>query len=163
MGRALGIDHGEKRIGLALSDSGRLFARPLEVIEGEARFFRRLSDLVAEQEIEEIVLGLPLNMDGSQGPKAAEVLAFKERLEVALADCGAREGGARHRSDADGSAAERGPQVPVTLWDERLTTVQAERAMAMGGLRSRERRARVDKVAAQVLLQSYLDAQTGGV
>lgn len=93
-----------------------------------------LKRLLAEEDVERLVVGLPLNMDGSVGPKAKAVLAFKERLE--------KEWG-----------------VPVDTWDERLTTAQAHAAMRQAGLSGRQRTQRVDAVAAQILLQSYLDRQ----
>lgn len=132
MGRILGIDHGDRRFGLALSDGLKLTARPLLVVEGEEGLRRELKTLLVREEVERIVLGLPVNMDGTLGPKAQQIQAFKEKLE--------KEWG-----------------IPVDLWDERLTTVQAEAALRSGGLSPRERAARVDKVAAQILLQSFLD------
>jgi putative Holliday junction resolvase len=142
MGRILGIDHGVKRVGLALSDPSHTIARPLRVVAGEAALFQELPRLLRDEEVERIVLGLPLNMDGSIGPKAMELLAFKERLERRLVEALGGEGA-----------------VAVETWDERLTTLQAEGALRSGGLSARERRERVDKVAAQILLQSYLDRQ----
>ena len=136
MGRVLGVDYGSKRIGLALSDLSGLIARPLAVVDGEAELFTLLPRLVEEEEVETVVIGLPRNMDGSLGPKAREVLEFKARLE--------------ERTD-----------LPVETWDERLTTVQAERALRDGGLSRGKRGRRVDKVAAQILLQSYLDRARG--
>lgn len=134
MGKLLGIDHGERRSGIAISDSTHTFASARAVLEGEEALLREVERLVAEEGIERVVLGLPLNMDGSKGPKALAVLAFKERLEKRLG-------------------------LPVDAWDERLSTVQAQGALREGGLSSRQRAARVDKVAAQIILQSYLDRQ----
>ncbi|MBN1443713.1 MAG: Holliday junction resolvase RuvX [Planctomycetes bacterium] len=134
MGRLLGIDYGVKRFGLALSDATQTLASPLEVIEGESALWSRLEELRAQEDIQGFVLGLPRNMDGSLGKKGEEVLAFKNRLEA--------------RSD-----------LPVATWDERLTTVEAERSLKAAGLSRGQRRSRVDKVAAQILLQSYLDCR----
>ena len=100
MGRILGVDFGEKRIGLALSDPSRTFARPFKALEASKDLGATLKKLIESEGVDRIVLGLPLNMDGSMGPKALEVLGFKEWLE---ATCG----------------------VDVHTWDERLTTVQA--------------------------------------
>jgi putative Holliday junction resolvase len=136
-GRLLGIDFGDKRIGLALSDPSRMFAAPLKVVEGEAALREELERLFSEEEVHGIVLGLPLNMDGTVGPKARQVLLFKERLE--------KEWGK-----------------PVETWDERLTTVQAEGALRESGMSARKRAGRVDKIAAQILLQCYLDRQRAG-
>lgn len=134
LGRVLGIDFGEKRIGLALSDPSRTFARPLKVLEASKDLGAVLKALIESEEVNRIVLGLPFNMDGSIGPKAREVLRFKEWIE---STCG----------------------LLVDTWDERLTTVQAEQCLRQAGLSSGKRAREVDKVAAQILLQSYLDRQ----
>ena len=134
MGRVLGIDHGTKRIGLALIDSGQVLASPLGVVDGETALYEELERLLAREPIERLVVGLPLNMDGTLGPKAKEVLAFKKRLEER---CG----------------------LPVDTADERLSTVQAEAALREAGLSLAQRARRVDKVAAQIILQSYLDRE----
>jgi putative Holliday junction resolvase len=132
MARILGIDHGDRRFGVAISDAGGTFASPREVVEGEEALWRALERLIAEEAVERIVLGLPLNMDGSLGPRARKVLAFKERLERRL-------------------------RLPVDTWDERLSSFQAENLLRAAGVRGRSRARRVDKVAAQIVLQSYLD------
>ena len=134
MGRVLGIDFGDKWIGLALSDPSRTFARPLRVVDASSDLQGLLTKLIQSEGIDYIVLGLPLNMDGSMGPKARQVLHFRERME--------KESG-----------------LMVETWDERLTTVQADQALRLTGLSSRKRAEQVDKVAAQILLQSYLDCQ----
>lgn len=134
MGRILGIDFGDRWIGLALSDPGGIIASPLDVLDGEAALRDALGRLVREKEIERLVVGLPVNMDGTLGPRAKRTLLFKERLEKEWS-------------------------LPVDTWDERLTTIQAENALRQGTLSGAKRRMRVDKVAAQILLQSYLDRQ----
>ncbi len=134
MGRILGIDYGTKRIGLALSDEGQILASPLTVVHGESALYRELERLCAEESVERLVVGLPLNMNGTIGPKAKEVLAFKERLEKRFG-------------------------LPVDTSDERLSTVQAESALREAGLSFRKRAQKIDKVAAQILLQAYLDQQ----
>lgn len=131
--RTIGVDHGRKWFGIALSDpSGRL-ARPLEVVKGEAQVLDRLAALISEEGVERIVLGLPRNMDGSLGPKAREVLKFVETLRGRI-------------------------PIPVETWDERLTTVEAEQYLREAGVPRRRWAERVNQVAAQILLQSYLDA-----
>ncbi len=135
MSRVLGIDFGEKRLGLALSDESRTLASPLTVYErtdlqSDLRF---LSDLIARYQIAEIVLGLPLNMDGSLGPKAQQVLEFKRALEESL-------------------------KLPVHTLDERLTTAEAERALLEANLSRRKRKAKRDALAAVLILQGYLQA-----
>lgn len=136
-GRIVGLDPGARRIGVAVSDGLGLTARGLAVAEGEEDLGRILRRIDAEDGIEVIVVGLPRNMDGSIGPKAREAMAFAERLR-------ARTGR------------------PVELWDERLTTVEATRRLAERGVRGRRRSGKVDQAAAQIILQSYLDARRAG-
>jgi putative Holliday junction resolvase len=133
--RALGIDLGSARIGVAICDSGGMVATPYEVVprSGDpSRDRRRLVELADEAGVEIIVVGFPLSMDGSRGPAARAAEAEVESLR-AMTD------------------------VPVTLHDERLTTVSADRALLAQGLGARERRKVVDKVAAAVMLQAWLD------
>ena len=138
MSRILGIDWGEKRIGLALSDPLGIIATGLSTLEKKPDFdlIGHLKTLISEQEIAKIILGFPKNMDGSVGPKGEEVLAFKETLEKEL-------------------------DISVILWDERLTTAQAQRVLTEGGVSRAKRKEKVDSMAAQLMLQSYLDAHTG--
>lgn len=110
-----------------------MIARPLEVVEGEDFALRRVDEILDEDGVERIVLGFPLDMDGGEGTKAQVVKEFKKRLEARV-------------------------EIPVRLWDERLTTVQAERILRDSGLSTAKRRARVDMIAAQIILQSYLDS-----
>ena len=134
--RALGIDLGSRRIGVALS-SGTL-ATPYEVIARSGdrrRDHRAIADLVAEAEAEVVVVGLPLSLDGSMGPAARAAVAEADQLAATL-------------------------DVPVETYDERLTTVTADRQLMEQGMNASARRRVVDKVAAAVLLQSWLDAQT---
>ncbi len=133
--RTLGIDHGSRRFGLALSDPTGRFSRPLDSVDGEKGLLDRLPKLISDEGVSRIVLGLPRNMDGSLGKKAQEVLKFAALLR------------------------ERFP-VPVDTWDERLTTVQAERHLREAGVSPRRWKGRVDSMAAQILLQSYLDARS---
>jgi len=133
--RVLGVDLGSRRIGVAVS-SGSV-ATPYEVIErvgDRAREHERLLDLAAEVGAERIVVGLPLSLDGSVGPAARGVLDE-------VAELRARTG------------------LPVDTYDERLTTVTAERALAAGGVRGPARRKVVDKLAAAVMLQGWLDGR----
>lgn len=133
--RALGIDLGAKRIGVAVSDSAGTVATPIEVVPRSGdrrRDHRRLLDLAAEWEVEILVVGLPLSLDGSVGPAASGALDEVEALR------------------------DLSP-VPVDTYDERLTTVTAERALSEMDLDARARRKVVDQVAAAVLLQAWLD------
>ena len=137
MPRALGIDLGSRRIGVAVSDPTGTLASPLEVIErsgDEAGDHRRLGEIVAEYEAEVVVVGLPLSLDGSEGPAAVGYREEAERLDGHLS-------------------------VPVETYDERFTTVTAERQLRDVGVRGPAQRKVIDKVAAAVLLQTWLDAR----
>ena len=134
--RAIGVDLGTKRIGVALS-SGTL-ATPYEVVQrsgDKARDHRKLGELAAEAEAEIVVVGLPLSLDGSVGPAAQRALDEIEQLSQSL-------------------------ELPVEAWDERLSTVTAERSLMEQNMRAQARRRVVDKVAAAVILQSWLDARS---
>lgn len=134
-GRVLGVDYGSVRVGLAVSDAERKIASPL------ATFQRRnakqdaaaLGELVQREEVRQIVVGLPVHLDGREGVKAAEARAFGAWL-----------------AEITG--------LPVQFWDERFTTVEAESSLWTAGLTHKQRKARRDRVAAQILLQAYLDA-----
>ncbi len=133
--RILGLDHGTRRIGVALSDEMHLIAQPFTYIPSEpfAEFLERLGQILREQNVGLIVIGLPRNMDGSYGPAAEKVREFVLALEAKV-------------------------KVPTKLWDERLTTVQAQRVLIQGGTRRQQRKQKVDQIAATILLQSYLDS-----
>jgi putative Holliday junction resolvase len=135
-GRLLGVDYGSRRVGLAVSDADRKIASPLATYERrdreqDGRFFKKL---VADEEIAELVIGLPIHLSGDEGAKAAEARAFGAWL-----------------GELTGLA--------VTYWDERYTTVEAEEHLWSAGLTHKQRKARRDQVAAQVILQTYIDAQ----
>lgn len=132
--RILALDHGTKRIGVALSDELKLIAQPVEYIPAEpfAAFLNRLKQLIQEKQVELIVLGMPRNMDGSYGPAALKVREFAAAVKEAIT-------------------------VPIETWDERLTSAQAQRFLIEGHVRRKQRREKVDKMAAAILLQSYLD------
>jgi len=133
--RILALDHGTRRIGVAVSDELKMIASPLEFVPAEplSAAFERLKQIVDEKEVELIVIGMPRNMDGSYGPAAEKVREFISALQAVVA-------------------------TPIRTWDERLTTVQANRYMIEASVRRRDRRQKVDKTAAAILLQSYLDA-----
>ncbi len=136
--RILALDHGSKRIGVAISDELKLIAQPLEYIPAEpfADFLARLKQLLREKEVDLILLGLPRNMNGSYGPAALKVQEFGAALKTAVT-------------------------VPVKMWDERLTSAQANRLLVEGNVRRQKRKEKVDKMAAAILLQSYLDSREG--
>lgn len=135
MGRILGVDYGEKRIGLAVSDPTGFLATPLDILDAtQPRVVERLLDLCRERDIHEVVVGLPLNMDGSTGPQAKRVQDFAQKLRAAL------------------------PDRIIRTWDERLTSRAGERVLIEAGASRKRRREVLDKLAAQIMLQSYLDA-----
>ncbi len=136
--RILALDHGTKRIGIAVSDELKMIAQPLEFVPAEplTKFLERLKEVLRDKEVELILVGMPRNMDGSYGPAAAKAKEFVEAVKQAV-------------------------NVPVQTWDERLTTVQANRLLIQGGVRREKRKEKVDKMAAAILLQSYLDSRGG--
>ena len=138
MNRVLGVDLGQARTGVALSDELRMLAHPLETIENSSaeKVARRVRQIVAEKEVDCVVVGLPRHMNGSLGPAAEKAQQFVEKLR-SLISC------------------------EVVTWDERLSTVAAERALRDAGRKTRETRGIRDQVAAQIILQSYLDRLNG--
>jgi putative holliday junction resolvase len=136
--RVLAIDHGSKRMGIAVSDELGL-ALPVETIPAEpfAEFLIRLKQLLQEKQVEMILVGMPRNMDGSYGPAALKVQEFVAVLKETIA-------------------------IPIEVWDERLTSVQANRFLSQADVRASDRRGKVDKAAAAILLQSYLDGRGMG-
>ncbi len=132
--RVLGLDVGDRRIGVALSDETGTLASGLDTLTcvGPREDLGRIAELVRAHDVAEVVVGLPLNMDGTAGPQAAKVEAFVNGLRRRLA-------------------------VPVIARDERLTTVEAEERLRAAGVRRKEWPRLVDKVAAVVILQEYLD------
>lgn len=138
MSRVLGIDPGTKRIGVAVSDADRRVATPIEVVtrRGDlASDHRALAEIAAEWEVGLVVVGLPLSLSGGVGPAAQQVLDEVDQLRATL-------------------------RVPVETYDERLTTVTAERRLTEQRMGAKARRKVVDKVAAAVMLQAWLDAHT---
>ncbi len=133
--RILALDHGTRRIGVAVSDEMKMIAQPLEYIPAEpfAVFLSRLKEIIREKEVELILIGMPRNMDGSYGPAALKVQEFAAVLKDAIT-------------------------LPIKTLDERLTTVQAQRFLIQGNVRREKRKEKVDKTAAAILLQGYLDS-----
>jgi putative Holliday junction resolvase len=134
--RILGVDTGTVRIGLAVSDPLGIFAQPLGAVQvkAPASAADEVAKIAKERGVERIVIGLPRNMDGSLGPKAEEARAF-------------------------GALLVEKTGLPVDEWDERLSTMAAERALRQSDMSRDKRKKRVDMVAAQIILQAYLDAQ----
>ena len=135
--RAMGIDLGDARIGLAASSPGGSIALPLETLEriGPRQDVERIARRALELEVRVVVVGLPKLMSGEEGQQASLAREFAERL------------------------ARRLGHIPVELWDERLTTVEAERTMISGGVGRRRRKTLVDPLAATLILQGFLDAR----
>ena len=135
--RYLGIDFGSSRIGIAISDDLGMLAHPLETIRNDSEFLSRLQQIVLQKGVSRIVVGIPRNMDGSYGPAAEKAKLFLSQLKSKFAG------------------------VQLIAWDERLTTVEAQRLLHAAGRDIKKSRPVIDQVAAQVLLQSYLDSVAG--
>ncbi len=139
--RIMGLDYGSKTVGVAVSDPLGLTAQGVETIPRAQenklrRTLARIEQLAAQYEVGAIVLGFPKNMNNTVGDRAEKTLAFQEMLE--------------RRTGLD-----------VFMWDERLTTVEAERALMEGGVRRENRKAHVDRIAAVFILQGFMDSPTG--
>ena len=135
--RIMGLDFGSKTVGVAISDALLVTAQGIEIIrrkeENKLRqTLARIEELIVEYEVEEIVLGLPKNMNATEGVRVELTMEFKEKLE-------------------------RRTGLPVHMWDERLTTVAADRTMMEAGIRREKRKDYVDMIAATLILQGYLD------
>lgn len=134
MNPILGVDFGHARIGLAISDELRFLAHPLETVPANKDSIRRISEIVRDRKIDKVVVGIPRHMSGEIGESAKAALEFVEELRAKIS-------------------------CPVDTWDERLTTAGAERALREAGKKTRKTRNIVDQVAAQMILQSYLDRE----
>ncbi len=140
--RIMGLDYGSKTVGVAVSDALLLTAQGVETIRRERedklrRTLARIQELCGEYEVEEIVLGFPKNMNNTIGDRAEKSLEFAEMLKK-------RTG------------------LPIVMWDERLTTVAAGRVLMESGVRRENRKEYVDKIAAVLILQGYLDSRSSG-
>ena len=130
----LGVDYGKARIGLAISDELRMLAHPLETVPAARKPLARIAQIAQERSVETIVVGLPRRLTGEHGVAADEVTAFVDKLRQSVT-------------------------CPVVTWDERLTTAAAHRALQEAGKTTRQTRGYVDQVAAQMILQEFLDQQ----
>lgn len=135
--RTMGLDYGERRIGVAISDAFGWTAQGSEVIDKKLvkDELGRIEELVKLHEVDNVIVGLPKNMNGTIGPSGENCIAFAERLRQKLG-------------------------LPVQLWDERLTTVAAERTLLEADVSRSKRKQVIDKMAAAILLQSYLDSKS---
>ncbi|MBI3990664.1 MAG: Holliday junction resolvase RuvX [Candidatus Omnitrophica bacterium] len=132
--RIVGLDVGKRRIGVAISDEMEVCASTLKVVElrpGKEENLEWLKEIVSEYDVKEIVVGLPINLNGKLGSSAEEVLKYVEKIQKEIA-------------------------IPVKTWDERLTTVQSERVLLEADLSRKKRKKLIDKLSAQIILQSYL-------
>jgi len=132
--RWLGIDHGDSRIGLSISDELASFAHPYRTLQRGTQVFHDIHQIVERQRIGGVVIGLPRNMDGTHGQSAAKAKAFASELALVI------------------------PTTKIIFWDERLTTIEAQRALHAAGKNAKQSKKMIDQVAAQILLQSYLDS-----
>ncbi len=136
--RVMGLDYGAKTVGVAVSDALQITAQGIEIVRRQRenklrQTLARIEELIVAYEVEKIVVGLPKNMNDTIGERAESAIAFKEMLE-------------------------RRTGLPVIMWDERLTTVSADKVMMEAGIRREHRKEYVDKIAAVFILQGYLDA-----
>ncbi len=137
--RIMGLDYGQRTVGVAISDALLVTAQGIETIWRKSpgklrRTLARIEELAAQYQVGEIVLGFPKNMNNTEGERCARTLEFKEMLEKRC-------------------------KLPVLLWDERLTTVAARRILTESGIRKGEQKRYVDRIAAAMILQGYLDAR----
>jgi putative Holliday junction resolvase len=133
----MALDIGERRIGVAISDPDCRVATPHSVLDARApELEQRIRRLLDDYEVARVVVGLPLTLEGTEGPQAAHVREAVARLEAAV-------------------------PVPIEFFDERLSSVQARRSLSESGMSERQMRGRVDMIAASLILQSYLDARRG--
>lgn len=131
----MGLDVGERRVGVAIGDELGMISSPLAIVQRRDGDLAELRDLAIAKGVDRLVVGLPTGLSGREGPQAAVVREFADALEAAV-----------------------GPEIQVVFWDERLTTAVAERTLQESGTWRRRRKGDVDAVAAAVILQGYLDA-----
>lgn len=136
--RIMGLDYGDKTVGVAVSDETLLIAQPVETIKRERvnklrQTYARIEAIIKEYYIEKIVIGLPLNMNNTEGERCLKTREFAKELE-------------------------RRTGIEITFWDERLTTYAADSVLSDGGVRREKRKEYIDKIAASMILQGYLDS-----
>ncbi|MFH1867820.1 MAG: Holliday junction resolvase RuvX [Candidatus Omnitrophota bacterium] len=131
--RILGLDIGEKRIGVAISDETQTIAQGLKTLSAEKAVFSKIEDIISEYDVKEVVVGLPIKMNGTMGLAAEKVLGFSDKLKKRL-------------------------KIAVYTFDERLTTRQGEVLMLQADISRKKRKMKIDKIAAQIMLQTYMDS-----
>ncbi len=134
--RYLAIDHGQKRTGLAVSDASETLVSPHSVIETQSsvELLRRILPVIADEQIETIIIGLPYNMDGSEGPRAKQVRQFADQLADKV-------------------------EIPILFYDERLSSFEAEGLMTEMELTRKKKKKRLDAIAAAAILRAFLDSK----
>ena len=135
--RYLAVDYGQKRTGLALCDAAETIASPLTVLTGHKRLIEQIVQVIRSEQIDAVVLGLPLNMDGTEGPQAKHVRDFADRLKKHI-------------------------EVPICFHDERLSSFEAEKKLAGTQMTHRSKKKRIDAIAAAAILQSFLEQKHTG-
>jgi putative Holliday junction resolvase len=133
--RYLAIDYGNKRTGLAICDQAETIASPLTVIQGQKELAKKISEIIEAENVDAVVLGLPLNMDGSEGPQAELALKFGKQLQNCL-------------------------KIPVLIHDERLSSFGAEEKLISANYTRKKKKKRLDAVAAAEILESFLQQTT---
>ena len=134
MGRLLAIDYGEKRLGLAISDPNQIISKPLKtiILSDSQYIYNELEKIISDYEIQKLIIGLPLGMDGKNTQQTSKVEAFKEDLQNKIS-------------------------IPVILFDERLSSVSAKKSLISQGIKTGHNKSKIDQTAAAIFLQHYLD------
>lgn len=134
MGRLLAIDYGEKRLGLAISDPNQIISKPLKtiILSDSQYIYNELEKIISDYEIQKLIIGLPLGMDGKNTQQTSKVEAFKENLQNKIS-------------------------IPVILFDERLSSVSAKKSLISQGIKTGHNKSKIDQTAAAIFLQQYLD------
>ena len=134
MGRLLAIDYGEKRLGLAISDPNQIISKPLKtiILSDSQYIYNELEKIISDYEIQKLIIGLPLGMDGKNTQQTIKVEAFKENLQNKIG-------------------------IPVILFDERLSSVSAKKSLISQGIKTGHNKSKIDQTAAAIFLQHFLD------
>ena len=134
MGRLLAIDYGEKRLGLAISDPNQIISKPLKtiILSDSQYIYNELEKIISDYEIQKLIIGLPLGMDGKNTQQTSKVEAFKENLQNKIG-------------------------IPIILFDERLSSVSAKKSLISQGIKTGHNKSKIDQTAAAIFLQHFLD------
>ena len=134
MGRLLAIDYGEKRLGLAISDPNQIISKPLKtiILSDSQYIYNELEKIISDYEVQKLIIGLPIGMDGKNTQQTSKVEAFKENLQNKIG-------------------------IPIILFDERLSSVSAKKSLISQGIKTGHNKSKIDQTAAAIFLQHYLD------